>query len=117
MEFLIGLWPMLWHFSAGAILISACLLGAWFSPIAKAQFIWAAVCVALGLGAYTWGVENEKARCSVQLSELFKDVENEGTKIRQEAEVSIPPLPVARPATATVVRKHGKPLDAKDRAH
>ena len=120
MEFLTGLWPLVWHYSAAALLIAVCLVGAWFTPTGKGWFVGAAAVVLVGLGGYTLGVSNESRRCSAQLSELYKEVDDLGAKARANAEASIPPVaaePVAPPTLVERVLKHKrKKSDPRDRA-
>lgn len=42
-----GLWASIWHWGFIIGLLILCLLGAFFSPIARKDFIWAAVTIVL----------------------------------------------------------------------
>jgi hypothetical protein len=52
-----GLWALVWHFGAGGALAIACLAAAYFSPVFKKEFLWAAglivaVMIAVGVGVH-----------------------------------------------------------------
>lgn len=57
---------MVWQFGIGIGLIILCLVGAWFSPLFKKDFLYAAVVIAVALFFETVGIKAEKARRDAQ---------------------------------------------------
>lgn len=94
MHFLTGLWPLVWHITTGMALLLGCGAVWWFMPAWRQQAVIAAVAIGVGLGGYGMGVSNEEARCSLRMSELFKEVEDEGRKAREAAERAVPAVVV-----------------------
>lgn len=90
LHFLTGLWPLVWHITTGTALLLGCGAVWWFMPVWRQQAVIAAVAIGVGLGGYGMGVSNEEARCSLRMSELFKEVEDEGRKAREAAERAVP---------------------------
>jgi hypothetical protein len=60
--FFAGLWPLLWQWGLGVGLIVLLCAAAWFSPVAKVDFLWAAACVAVFLFAMGYGQRLERER-------------------------------------------------------
>ncbi len=61
-----GLWPLVWHFGLAGLLIAVFLAAAYFSPILKKDFIWAAVVVAVFSVAVAIGVNLGEKRIQAQ---------------------------------------------------
>lgn len=101
LHFLTGLWPLVWHITTGTALLLGCGAVWWFMPAWRQQAVIAAVAIGVGLGGYGMGVSNEEARCSLRMSELFKEVEDEGRKAREAAERAVPAV-VADPVEAPI---------------
>jgi len=69
-----GLWSMIWHFGVGIGLVILLLAAAYFSPIGKKEFIYAAVVVLAFLGGETMGVHLEKVHTDAQAAAVEKYV-------------------------------------------
>ena len=65
-EFFAGAFSLIFHWGAAVAIIILCLLAAYFSPIYKAYFLYAAGGVAMLLFAYGAGVADESHRCQIQ---------------------------------------------------
>lgn len=57
-----GVWPFIAHAGTGGILIAGLLAAAYFSPVFKTDFLWAAGVVAVLMFAYGVGVHDESNR-------------------------------------------------------
>lgn len=51
-----GLWPLIWHFGIGGVMLIACAAGWYFSPIHRVDFIWGAVVVIVVMVSTSVGV-------------------------------------------------------------
>ncbi len=61
-----GLWALAWHFGLGGILVIGCLAAAWFSPIFKKDFLWAAAVIAAIMVSTAIGVNLGEKRIQAQ---------------------------------------------------
>jgi hypothetical protein len=61
-----GLWAEVWKWGIGIGLVILLLAAAYFSPLYKKYFLFAAVAVVIVLVAYTKGVSDENKRCVAQ---------------------------------------------------
>lgn len=77
-----GLWPLVWHWGVGAGLIILCGVGAYFSPLYKKDFIYAAIIVAIALFFEAVGIHDEQGRVAAQQATLNNAVNSivEGTE-------------------------------------
>jgi hypothetical protein len=75
MSFLVGLWPLIWHQFAGYGLIVGLLAAAYFSPVFKKDFVYAAIIVGVTLFVYQYGVHDEAKRVAVQEQVVNKKVD------------------------------------------
>lgn len=80
-----GLWPLVWHFGLAGILISGFLAAAYFSPIFKKDFIWAAVVVAVFSVAVSIGVSLGEKRIQAQWDEARASTIEDAKKARAGA--------------------------------
>ncbi len=67
----VGLWPLIWHFGLGGVIIIVSLVlyfvePAWFPTKFRNLSLWIAVGTAIAMVAYGMGVVNEKSRCDLQ---------------------------------------------------
>lgn len=76
MSFFIGLWPLIWHQAAGYGFIAVLLAAAYFSPIFKKDFVYAAIIVGVALFVYQYGVHDEAKRVDAQEQVVNKKVDN-----------------------------------------
>lgn len=60
--FLAGLWPLVYHFTAGTLIIIGALAWAWFMPVFRKTALWVALTVFVMMTAYATGVKNENDR-------------------------------------------------------
>lgn len=74
--FFAGLWPMLWHFGIGGVLVAGALAGAWFLPMFRRDFLWAAAIVVFALVFESIGIHTEKARRDAQEQVIEKRVDD-----------------------------------------
>ena len=65
-ELFAGAWSLIWHWGAGVAIIILCLLAAYFSPLYKVYFLYAAGGVAMLLFAYGAGIADQEHRCEAQ---------------------------------------------------
>jgi hypothetical protein len=79
-----GLWPLLWHFGIGVGLIILLLAGAWFSPVGKKDFVYAAIVVAVALMFEAEGVKLEKNRQVAEQAVITNDI----AKVVQETDTA-----------------------------
>lgn len=61
------------------------LAAAWFSPILKKDFLYAAACLFISASVFTVGVHDEKIRCDAQNKAAVDDVVAAGASARDEA--------------------------------
>lgn len=80
-----GLWTMVWHFGLGAGLIILCLAGAWFSPVFKSDFIYAALVVAFAMFFEYVGVHMEKVHRDAQGQVITSSVDKTVAKTETPA--------------------------------
>ena len=80
-----GLWPLVWHFGLGGVLVLGCLAAAYFSPIGKKHFLWAA-CVIVAIMVSTGvGVHLGEQRIQAQWDVAKANSINVGKKARADA--------------------------------
>jgi hypothetical protein len=63
---LAGIWTLLASYGIGAVLIAICLAGAFFSPLWKKDFLWAAAVIAILMFSFTIGVSQGERRVQAQ---------------------------------------------------
>jgi len=80
-----GLWPLLWHFGLGGILVVACLAAAFFSPIFKKDFLWAAVVFTVIIISTAVGVTIGERRIQAQWQVARDAAVEEAVKARAGA--------------------------------
>lgn len=71
-----GIWPFIAHAGAGGSLIGALLAAAWFSPVFKKDFVYAALVVGVATFIYGVGVHDEKHRRDALDAALQQRVED-----------------------------------------
>ena len=71
---LAGLWAEVWKWGLGVGLVILLLTAAYFSPIAKKYFVFAAVAVVIVMLAYTRGVYDQSNRCVAQQKVVTEQV-------------------------------------------
>lgn len=76
MQYIQGVWPLIAHAGSGGLLIAGLLAAAWFSPVFKKEFVYAAVVVAVALTVYGVGVHDEKVRRDAQEQRVQTNVDN-----------------------------------------
>lgn len=64
--FLGGLWSMVWHWGIGIGLIILLCAAAYFSPVFKKDFLYAALLVIVALFFEAVGIHDERARVAAQ---------------------------------------------------
>lgn len=65
---------LVWHFGLAGTGMAALLAAAWFSPVFKKEFIYAALVVGLVTFVYARGVHDEKVRRDQQEQALIQNV-------------------------------------------
>jgi hypothetical protein len=60
------MWDMIWQWGLGIGLIILCLVLAYFSPLYKKDFIWAAAIIIMALLFEGIGIAQEKSHCVAQ---------------------------------------------------
>ena len=63
----------------------ALLAAAWFSPVFKKDFLYAAICVMISTAVFTIGVHDESVRCIAQNEAAVSDAVQAGNSARDEA--------------------------------
>lgn len=91
-----GLWALVWHFGVAGLLIVGFLAAAWFSPIFKKDFIWAAVVVAAFSVAVAIGVNLGEKRVRAQWDASLAAAISQGKKARSDAERYVDRNPLDR---------------------
>jgi hypothetical protein len=61
-----GIWPLIWHFGLGGVLVLICAAGWYFSPVHKVDFIWGAVIVIVVMVSTAIGVNLGEKRVRAQ---------------------------------------------------
>ena len=61
-----GIWPLLWHFGLGGVLVIGLLAAAYFSPVFKKDFLWAAALVVVIIISTAIGVTLGERRIQAQ---------------------------------------------------
>lgn len=69
------IWTLVWTWGLGVGLIILLLAASYFSPIAKKDFFYAAVVVAVGMVVYGYGIRNEDALCKAREAAVTKKVD------------------------------------------
>jgi hypothetical protein len=64
--FFAGVWSMVWHWGIGIGLIILLCAAAWFSPVFKKDFLYAALIVFVALFFEAVGIKDERARVTAQ---------------------------------------------------
>lgn len=80
-----GIWPLIGYFSAGGGLLIGLLAAAWFSPVFKKEFVWAAAVVAAFMVAFTAGVVNGEKRIRAQWDQARSNTIDNAKKARAGA--------------------------------
>lgn len=73
-EWLQGVWPFMAHVGLGTSLIGGLLAGAYFSPVFKTDFVWAAAVVAVLMFAYGVGVHDESHMRDLREQKIIRTV-------------------------------------------
>lgn len=68
------LWPFIEHAGGASALILALLAAAYFSPVFKVDFLWAAAVVAALLFAYSIGVRDEHRKWDARTAVITQQV-------------------------------------------
>lgn len=84
-----GIWPIVWHYSAGLGLTGAALAFAWFSPVFKKTALWVALGSLIVTTSYGIGVSNGSARVRAQWDAASKASVAKSKKVRANADSSI----------------------------
>lgn len=71
---LAGLWAEVWKWGLGVGLVILLLAAAYFSPIAKKYFVFAAVAVVIGIVGYGKGISDQSNRCVAQQKVVTEQV-------------------------------------------
>jgi hypothetical protein len=71
-----GLWTMVWHWGIGVGLIILLLAAAYFSPLCKKDFVYAAVIVAVAMFFEGVGVHMEAKYRDAKAAVIQKDVDS-----------------------------------------
>ncbi len=72
--FFAGVWSLVWHWGLGVGLVILCLFMAWFSPLWKKDFLWAAVVVVMALVFEAVGVHDYAAICKARTEVVHEKV-------------------------------------------
>ncbi len=88
-----GLWAEVWRYGLGGGIIICLLAAAYFSPILKKEFCWAAGVVGAFLIAFTIGVSTGEKRVQAQWDAAVKASVKQGNNARSDAERDIERLP------------------------
>ena len=70
-----GAWALVWHWGAGVAVVILLLAAAYFSPLYKKYFLWAAGVVILCLIAYGVGIADQHVREEAQQKVIIKYVD------------------------------------------
>ena len=70
-----GAWALAWHWGAGVALIIGLLAAAYFSPLYKRYFLYAAAVVALCLVSYGVGIADQHQREAAQQKVVIQYVD------------------------------------------
>lgn len=102
-----GLWALVWHFGLGGVLVLGCLAAAYFSPVFKKEFLWAAALIAAVMVAVGVGVTLGEKRIQAQWDQAKQNSLKVGKKARVNG---------VRDAARTAARKLpvGKDPDLRD---
>lgn len=105
----IGLWPLVWHFGLGGVIIAACLAfyfaaPAWLLPGLRKLCLPIAGVFALAMASYAVGISNEHSRMAAQTVVLVRNATEVAERARAEAEAAVAaqPLPVREVAADCV---------------
>lgn len=71
-----GTWGFIWQFGLGGALIAGALAGAWFLPMFRRDFLWAAAIVVFALVFESIGIHTEKVRRDAQEQVIEKRVDD-----------------------------------------
>lgn len=82
---LAGLWPLLLSYGLGTALIVCCLAAAYFSPIGKKDFLYAAGIIAIVMVTFTVGVTQGEKRVHAQWDAARAAAVDNGKKARAGA--------------------------------
>lgn len=86
-----GIWPIVWHYSAGIGVTGAALAFAWFSPVFKKTALWVALGSLIITVSYGIGVSNGSARVRAQWDAALAAEIEQGKKARTDAESAVRP--------------------------
>lgn len=80
-----GIWPLLWYFGVGGVIVIGCLAAAWFSPVFKSHFLWAAAVMAAVMVTFTIGVFEGEKRIQAQWDQARANAVDSAKKARAGA--------------------------------
>jgi hypothetical protein len=80
-----GLWALVWHFGIGGVLALGCLAAAYFSPVFKKEFLWAAALIVAVMVAVGIGVHLGEQRINAQWAQARANAVDNGKKARAGA--------------------------------
>lgn len=86
---LAGLWPLISSYGLGGLIIIALLAAAWFSPVWKKEFLWAASAIAIGMAIFSAGVVKGERRVHAQWEAARENSVKVGKEARSSAERSV----------------------------
>lgn len=75
MNYLQSVWPLISHAGSGGLLIAGLLAAAYFSPVFKKEFVYAAGAIAIALFVYGVGVHDEKVKRDAREQQVQTDVD------------------------------------------
>lgn len=77
------LWPFVEHAGGASALIVALLAAAYFSPVFKVDFLWAAAAVAILLFSYSVGVRDEHKKWDAREAVITRQVHDAVVKAQR----------------------------------
>ena len=83
--YIAGIWPMVLNYGLVTIGVVGCLAAAWFSPVFKSDFVWAAGCLLVSAVVYSIGVHDERLHCTAQNEIAIEQAVAAGNSARDEA--------------------------------
>lgn len=84
-----GLWPLVWHYSAGLGVAGGALAFAWFSPVFKKTALWVALGSLIITVSYGIGVSNGSARVKAQWDAALAAQVKKAKAAREDADRSV----------------------------
>jgi hypothetical protein len=86
---LAGIWPLVAAYGIGGVIVAALLVAAWFSPIFKQQFLWAAAAIAVGMAIFSVGVTKGERRVQARWDAEKAQTVEAASKARADAERAV----------------------------